>query len=132
MMSELPGDLLYTNDHEWLRREDDGTVTIGITDHAATALGDLVYVELPEIEQEVESGGEMAVVESVKAASDVYAPIAGSIVAVNEDLADEPEKINSEPYGEGWIVRITPSDDIDESGLLTPDAYQQLLDELDD
>ncbi len=131
-MSELPGDLLYTNDHEWLRREDDGTVTIGITDHAATALGDLVYVELPEIEQEVESGGEMAVVESVKAASDVYAPIAGSIVAVNEDLADEPEKINSEPYGEGWIVRITPSDDIDESGLLTPDAYQQLLDELDD
>ncbi|MGB5625614.1 MAG: glycine cleavage system protein GcvH [Woeseiaceae bacterium] len=131
-MSELPGDLLYTNDHEWLRREDDGTVTIGITDHAATALGDLVYVELPEIEQEVESGGEMAVVESVKAASDVYAPIAGSIVAVNEDLADEPEKINSEPYGEGWIVRMTPSDDIDESGLLTPDAYQQLLDELDD
>jgi len=132
MMSELPGDLLYTNDHEWLRREDDGSVTIGITDHAATALGDLVYVELPEIEQDVESGGEMAVVESVKAASDVYAPIAGNIVAVNEGLADEPEKINSEPYGEGWIVRMTPSDDIDESGLLTPDAYQQLIDELDD
>jgi glycine cleavage system H protein len=132
MMSELPGDLLYTNDHEWLRREDDGTVTIGITDHAATALGDLVYVELPEIEQDVESGGEMAVVESVKAASDVYAPIAGNIVAVNEDLADEPEKINSEPFGEGWIVRLTPSDDIDECELLTPDAYQQLLDELDD
>ena len=131
-MSELPGDLLYTNDHEWLRREDDGTVTIGITDHAATALGDLVYVELPDIEQDVESGGEMAVVESVKAASDVYAPIAGNIVAVNEDLADEPEKINSEPYGEGWIVRMTPSEDIDESDLLTPDAYQHLLDELDD
>lgn len=131
-MSELPGDLLYTNDHEWLRREDDGTVTIGITDHAATALGDLVYVELPDIEQDVESGGEMAVVESVKAASDVYAPIAGNIVAVNEDLADEPGKINSEPYGEGWIVRMTPSEDIDESDLLTPDAYQQLLDELDD
>jgi glycine cleavage system H protein len=107
-------------------------VTIGITDHAATALGDLVYVELPDIEQDVESGGEMAVVESVKAASDVYAPIAGNIVAVNEDLADEPEKINSEPYGEGWIVRMTPSEDIDESDLLTPDAYQQLLDELDD
>jgi len=131
-MSELPGDLLYTNDHEWLRREDDGTVTIGITDHAATALGDLVYVELPDIEQDVESGGEMAVVESVKAASDVYAPIAGNIVAVNEDLADEPEKINSEPYGEGWIVRLAPSEDIDESDLLTPDAYQHLLDELDD
>ncbi|MGB5331202.1 MAG: glycine cleavage system protein GcvH [Woeseiaceae bacterium] len=131
-MSELPGDLLYTKDHEWLRREDDGTVTVGITDHAATSLGDLVYVELPEVGQEVESDGEMAVVESVKAASDVYAPIAGSVVAVNEDLADVPEKINSEPYGEGWIVRLTPSDDIDESALMSPDAYQQLLDELDD
>lgn len=131
-MNELPGDLLYTNDHEWLRREDDGTVTIGITEHAATSLGDLVYVELPEVDQEVESAGEMAVVESVKAASDVYAPIAGSIVAVNEDLSDDPEKINSEPYGEGWIVRMAPSDDIDEGELLSPDAYQQLLDSLDD
>lgn len=131
-MSELPGDLLYTKDHEWLRREDDGTVTVGITDHAATSLGDLVYVELPEVGQEVESDGEMAVVESVKAASDVYAPIAGTVVAVNEELADEPEKINSEPYGEGWIVRLTPTDDIDESVLMSPDAYQQILDELDD
>ena len=131
-MSELPGDLLYTKDHEWLRREDDGTVTVGITDHAATSLGDLVYVELPEVGQEVESDGEMAVVESVKAASDVYAPIAGTVIAVNEDLADDPEKINSEPYGEGWIVRLTPTDDIDESVLMSPDAYQQILDELDD
>ncbi len=131
-MTELPGDLLYTNDHEWLRREDDGHVTIGITEHAATALGDLVYVELPEVGQEVEDGGEMAVVESVKAASDVYAPIAGSVVAVNEELADDPEKINNEPYGEGWIVQMMPSEDIDESELLTPDAYQQLLDSLDD
>jgi len=131
-MNELPGDLLYTKDHEWLRREDDGTVTIGITDHAASSLGDLVYVELPEVDQDIESGGEMAVVESVKAASDVYAPIAGSVVAVNEDLADEPEKINSEPYGEGWIVRMQPTDAIDESELLSPDDYQQLLDELED
>ena len=131
-MNELPGDLLYTNDHEWLRREDDGTVTIGSTEHAATALGDLVYVELPEVGQDVESAGEMAVVESVKAASDVYAPIAGSVVAVNEELSDDPEKINSEPYGEGWIVRMSISEDIDEGELLTPDAYQQLLDSLDD
>ncbi len=131
-MSELPGDLLYTKDHEWLRREDDGAVTIGITDHAATALGDLVYVELPEVAQEVEAGGEMAVVESVKAASDVYAPISGSIAAINDDLADDPEKINAEPYGEGWIVRMTPAGEIDESELMSPDAYQQLLDELDD
>jgi glycine cleavage system H protein len=131
-MTELPGDLLYTNDHEWLRRNDDGTVTIGITEHAAEALGDLVYVELPEVGQDVESSGEMAVVESVKAASDVYAPIAGNIVAVNEELADDPEKINNDPYEDGWIVRMTPSGDIDEGELLSPNDYQTLLDELDD
>ena len=130
-MSELPGDLLFTNDHEWLRRESDGSVTIGITEHAATALGDLVYVELPEAGQDVDEGGEMAVVESVKAASDVYAPIAGSIAAVNEDLADDPEKINADPYGDGWIVRINV-EGFDDSTLMTPDAYQQMLDELDD
>jgi glycine cleavage system H protein len=131
-MSELPGDLLYTKDHEWLRREDDGNVTIGITDHAQAALGDLVYVELPEVGQEVDHGGEMAVVESVKAASDVYAPIAGNVVAVNDDLADDPEKINADPYGDGWIVVMEPAGDIDEDDLMSPDDYQQLLDELDD
>ena len=130
-MSELPGDLLYTNDHEWLRRESDGSVTVGITEHAATALGDLVYVELPEVGQDVDAGGDMAVVESVKAASDVYAPVGGSVSAVNEELADEPEKINADPYGDGWIVRLTIGD-IDEGELMSPDAYQQLLDELDD
>jgi glycine cleavage system H protein len=128
-MSELPGDLQYTNDHEWLRREHDGTVTIGITDHAQSALGDLVYVELPEVDQEVDSGGDMAVVESVKAASDVYAPISGTVVAVNEGLSDDPEVINSDPYGDGWIVKLQPGDDQGE--LLTPEAYQALLDELD-
>ncbi len=130
-MSELPGDLLYTDEHEWLRRECDGSVTVGITEHAATALGDLVYVELPEVGQDVDAGGDMAVVESVKAASDVYAPVSGSVSAVNEELADEPEKINSDPYGDGWIVRLTVGD-IDEGELMSPDAYQQLLDELDD
>ncbi len=130
-MNELPGDLLYTKDHEWLRKEGDGSVTIGITEHATTALGDLVYVELPEVDQDVESGGDMAVVESVKAASDVYAPVAGSVAAVNEELADEPEKINADPYGDGWIVRIAVTD-LDEGELMAPDAYQQLLDELDD
>jgi glycine cleavage system H protein len=128
-MSELPGDLLYTKDHEWLRREDDGTVSIGVTDHAQSALGDLVYVELPDVGQDVESGGDMAVVESVKAASDVYSPIDGTVAAVNEALADDPETINSDPYGEGWIVKITPGGEIDESELMTPDAYQALLDE---
>ena len=130
-MSELPGDLLFTKDHEWLRRESDGSVSIGITGHAASALGDLVYVELPEVGQDVDEGGDMAVVESVKAASDVYAPVAGNIAAVNDDLADDPEKINADPYGDGWIVRVNV-EAFDESALMTPDAYQQLLDELDD
>lgn len=131
-MSDLPGDLLFTDEHEWLRREDDGSVTIGITDHAQEALGDLVYVELPEVGLDVDAGGEMAVVESVKAASDVYAPIGGNIVAVNEELADDPEKINTDAYGDGWIVRIKPSEAIDEGALMTPDAYQEFLDAQDD
>jgi len=129
-MSELPGDLRYTSEHEWLRKEQDGSVTIGITDHAQSALGDLVYVELPEVGQEIESGGEMAVVESVKAASDVYAPIAGTVLDVNAALADEPEKINADPYGDGWIVRMQPDDD-DLGDTLDPDEYQELLDGLE-
>ena len=129
-MNELPGDLLYTDEHEWLRREDDGSVTVGITEHAQAALGDLVYVELPEVDQEVEAGGDMAVVESVKAASDVYAPIAGTVVAVNETLSDDPETINNDPYGDGWIVRLQPGDE--EGSLMSPDEYQKFLDELDD
>jgi len=130
-MNELPGDLRYTSDHEWLRQEEDGSVTVGITDHAQSALGDLVYVELPEAGQELEAGGEMAVVESVKAASDVYAPVSGSVLDVNADLADDPEKINADPYGDGWIVRLQPSGSIDSSDTMDPNAYQALLDELE-
>jgi glycine cleavage system H protein len=129
-MSELPGDLTYTKEHEWLRKEEDGSFTVGITDHAQGALGDLVYVELPDTGLVVEAGGEMAVVESVKAASDVYAPIGGEVVAVNEDLADDPEKINADPYGDGWIVRLQPSGDDGEA--MSPDEYQAFLDELED
>ena len=129
-MSELPGDLLFTSEHEWLRQEEDGTVTIGITDHAQEALGDLVYVELPEVGQDVTSGGDMAVVESVKAASDVYSPISGEVTAVNEALADTPEDINSDPYGDGWIVRIRSSGDAAET--MTPMEYQEFLDGLDE
>lgn len=129
-MSELPGDLRFTSEHEWLRKEEDGSVTIGITDHAQSALGDLVFVELPEVGQELEGGGEMAVVESVKAASDVYAPVSGTVLEVNNALTDDPEKINADPYGEGWMVRLQPSDD-DLSDTLDPDAYQELLDELE-
>jgi glycine cleavage system H protein len=128
-MNDLPGDLLYTSEHEWLRREDDGTVTVGITDHAQAALGDLVYVELPEVGQELDEGGDMAVVESVKAASDVYAPIAGTVVEVNEALNEDPERINADPYGDGWIVKLEPADALDGSSLLSPDDYQELLDQ---
>ena len=129
-MTELPGDLKYTREHEWLRQEEDGSVTIGITDHAQSALGDLVYVELPEVDQDVESGGEMAVVESVKAASDVYAPLGGTIIQINEALSDDPEKINADPYGDGWIVRLQPSGDAEDA--MDPDAYQDFLDQLDE
>ena len=129
-MSELPGDLLYTKEHEWLRREEDGSVTIGVTDHAQSALGDLVYVELPEVGQTVDSGDDMAVVESVKAASDVYSPIAGEVVEVNEQLADEPEKVNADCYGDGWIVRVKPSGEPEDT--MTPDEYQAFLDDLEE
>lgn len=130
-MSELPGDLDYTEEHEWLRREQDGSVTVGITDHAQAALGDLVYVELPEVGQDIDAGSEMAVVESVKAASDVYAPVGGSVLEINEALSDDPEKINTDPYGAGWIVKLQPVA-FDEASLLSPNAYQELLDKLAD
>lgn len=130
-MSELPGDLVYTEEHEWLRQEEDGSVTIGITEHAQAALGDLVYVELPEVGADLDAGDEMAVVESVKAASDVYAPVGGTVLEVNGDLADDPEKINSDPYGDGWIVRMQPHD-MESSNTMDPVAYQELLDSLED
>jgi glycine cleavage system H protein len=129
-MSELPGDLRFTNEHEWLRQEEDGSITIGISDHAQEALGELVYVELPEVGTDVECGGEMAVVESVKAASDVYAPISGEIVAVNEALSVDPEKINVDPYGDGWIIRMQPSGD--DGDTMSPDEYQVFLDETEE
>ena len=122
-MSELPGDLLYTDEHEWLRREDDGSVTIGITDHAQAALGDLVYVELPEVGLELSAGGDMAVVESVKAASDIYAPVSGEVIAVNDQLEDQPELVNSDPYNDGWFFRLQPADLSELEDLLSADEY---------
>jgi glycine cleavage system H protein len=128
-MSKVPAELKYTRSHEWVRREDDGSVTIGITDHAQEALGDLVYVEAPESGGQVKAGDACAVVESVKAASDVYSPIAGEIVAGHQELADEPEHVNNDPYGEGWIFRIKPADQSALDGLLDADGYQKVLDE---
>lgn len=131
-MTDLPGDLKYTDEHEWLRLEEDGSVVIGISDHAQEALGDLVYVELPEVGQALTSGDGLAVVESVKAASDVYAPLDGEVLAVNESLSDAPELINQDPYGDGWIARVMPEDKQALDDLMDADAYQEFLDNLDD
>ena len=122
-MSNIPAELKYVDTHEWLRAEADGTITIGITDHAQVLLGDVVYVELPEVGAQLAAGAEAGVVESVKAASDVYAPIAGEIVAVNQALVDAPEKANQDPYGDAWFFRIKPADANALAGLLDAAGY---------
>ena len=126
-MSNLPEHLKYTKDHEWVRTEPDGTVTVGITDHAQELLGDLVFVELPEVGAGLSTGGECAVVESVKAASDVYSPLNGEVTEVNGALADTPETINQDPYGDGWIYRMRPADAGELDGLLDAAAYAAVL-----
>jgi len=128
-MSEVPEDLRYTASHEWVRVTDDGTVLIGITDHAQDALGDLVYVEVPEEGNHYSAGDAVAVVESTKSASDIYAPIAGTISEANDALVDAPELVNEQPYGDGWIMSIQPdnSDDLEE--LMDAEAYEDSLQE---
>lgn len=128
-MSETPSELKYVATHEWARLEEDGSVTVGISDHAQNALGDVVYVELPEIGQVVAGGEEAGVVESVKAASDVYAPVGGTVAAINEQLDDAPETVNQDPYGEGWFFRLEPDDVGDLEELLDAEAYQEVCDE---
>ena len=128
----IPSELRYTTDHEWVREEDDGNVTVGITDHAQTALGDLVFVELPEQDAELAPGDACAVVESVKAASDVYAPLAGTVVEGNAALEDSPELVNEDPYGEGWLYRLQPTDATQIEDLLNADDYERLLAESDE
>jgi len=127
-MSEVPSELKYTSSHEWLRVEDDGLITVGISDHAQALLGDLVFVELPEAGTEFVAGDECCVVESVKAASDVYMPISGEIVEINENLVDEPEIINSSPYDSGWLFKVKPSaNELDD--LMDADAYLAEIEE---
>ena len=128
-MSEIPGDLKFLKSHEWARVEDSGRVTVGISDHAQGLLGDLVYVELPNVGDTVEQGGASAVVESVKAASDVYSPIAGTIVEVNSAFSDKPETINEDAFGEGGIFVVEPSEPEQLKELLSPDDYAQLLED---
>jgi len=122
-MSETPTELRYVATHEWARLEEDGTVTVGITDHAQDALGDVVYVELPELDVDLLSAGEAGVVESVKAASDIYAPIDGNVIAINEALEEQPELVNSDPFGEGWFFKLRPLDAPQLEELLTAADY---------
>jgi glycine cleavage system H protein len=127
-MQEIPGDLKFLKSHEWARVEDKGTVTVGISDHAQGLLGDLVYVELPSVGDTVKAGNACAVVESVKAASDVYAPVSGEVIAINEALPDKPETINEDAYGDGWLFVIKPDNLAEEQDeLLDPDAYAELI-----
>ena len=128
-MNEIPGDLKFRPSHEWVRIEQDGTVTVGISDHAQDLLGDIVFVELPDIGAQMNSEDEVAIVESVKAASDVYSPVSGKIIEVNELLLDNPETINESPYSDGWFYKIQP-DNLDEiNELLSPQEYGEVCEE---
>ena len=130
-MSEIPGDLKFLKSHEWIRVEADGKDTIGISDHAQGLLGDLVYVELPGVGDRVEAGTACAVVESVKAASDVYAPVSGTVVEVNDALGDKPETINEDAFGEGWLFTLQMDEPGQVNELLDPDGYAELLEDED-
>ncbi|MBF8222079.1 glycine cleavage system protein GcvH [Halomonas sp. 328] len=127
-MSNIPANLRYTESHEWVLDNGDGTVTIGITDHAQQALGDVVFVELPEVGRSLEAGEEFGVIESVKAASDLYAPLAGEVIEANEALEDAPESVNESPYEDAWIAKLKLVDASALEGLLDADAYAKLAD----
>lgn len=126
-MANIPADLKYLDSHEWARVESDGSVTIGISDHAQGALGDLVFVEVPEVGKSLSKGGAAAVVESVKAASDVYSPVSGEVVAANDALSGSPELVNSDPYGAGWLYKIKPSNASELQQLLDAKAYEKVV-----
>ncbi len=128
-MNNIPEDLKYTEEHTWSELLDDGSIKVGITDFAQSELGDIVFVELPEMDRSYTAGEECAVVESVKSASDIYCPISGEIIAVNEKLGDLPEKINTNPYDSGWIFILMPDDENDINDLMDADGYRELIDE---
>ena len=128
-MSQTPSELKYAGSHEWVRLEEDGTVTIGISDHAQDALGDVVFVEVPDVGSALAAGEEAGVVESVKAASDIYSPVGGEVLAVNELLEDEPETVNSDPYNDGWFYKLQPADTSELDAMLAAEDYQQQCEE---
>ncbi|MEZ8096635.1 glycine cleavage system protein GcvH [Photobacterium swingsii] len=125
----MPTELLFTTTHEWIRDEGDGVYTIGLTDHAQSLLGDMVFVDLPEIDAATDAGEECAVAESVKAASDIYAPLTGIVIDANEDLEGSPELVNSDPYGDGWLFKVKCDDEGELDELLDAERYQDLIDE---
>jgi glycine cleavage system H protein len=128
-MSNIPAELKYATSHEWVRNEGDGTFTVGITEHAQGLLGDMVFVDLPDVGDDVNAGEDCAVAESVKAASDIYAPISGEIVAINEALEDSPELVNSDPFSEGWLFRVKASDESELDALLDADGYTESIED---
>ncbi|MFC3031029.1 glycine cleavage system protein GcvH [Pseudoalteromonas fenneropenaei] len=128
-MSNIPSELKYASSHEWVRDEGNGVFTVGITEHAQELLGDMVFVELPDVDDEVDAGEDCAVAESVKAASDIYAPIGGVIVEINEDLEGSPELVNSDPYGDGWLFKIKAADLEELENLLDAEGYANSIDE---
>lgn len=128
---EIPGDLKFAPSHEWVRLEEDGTITVGISGHAQEQLGDLVFVETPEIDRSCDAEEGIAVVESVKAASDIYAPVAGTVIDANAELADNPELVNTDPYGDGWIFKIQPNEASDIESMMDPDDYQAYAESAD-
>ncbi|KAB1509553.1 glycine cleavage system protein GcvH [Photobacterium damselae subsp. damselae] len=131
-MSYVPSDLKFTHSHEWVRDEGNGIYTIGITEHAQSLLGDMVFIDLPELEDELEAGDDCAVVESVKSASDIYAPLTGVVVAINEDLEGAPGLVNSDPYGDGWLFQLQVEDDIELGELLDGEDYLETIADDDD
>ncbi len=130
-MSKNPSELYYAKTHEWVRREEDGTVTVGITEHAQDALGDVVYVETPEVGDSIAAGDQAGVVESVKAASDIYAPVTGEVIATNEALEDAPETVNSDAFNDGWFFKLQPEDMGELDALMSAEEYEQFCDEED-
>ncbi|MEL0017138.1 MAG: glycine cleavage system protein GcvH [Gammaproteobacteria bacterium] len=128
-MKNIPGDLKFLSSHEWARVESDGTITIGISDHAQDLLGDIVFVELPEVGQALDAEADAAIVESVKAASDLYSPLSGEVIEINSLLEDQPEIINSSPYEDGWFFKLTPSDMSELDNLLSPEDYSEVCED---
>ncbi|GIU31918.1 glycine cleavage system protein GcvH [Shewanella schlegeliana] len=128
-MSNIPAELKYASSHEWIRKEEDGSYTVGISEHAQELLGDMVFVELPEVGDDVSAGEDCAVAESVKAASDIYAPLSGEVIAVNEALEDSPELVNSDAFGDGWFFRVMPTDLAELDNLLDAEGYQAVIDD---